>query len=434
MIDEQRTVRKDANSKVAFDEAKQYIPGGVNSPVRAFKSVGITPVYIDHGEGSRVYDIDGQSYLDYVCSWGPLIMGHAHPEVVKALQAAVVKGTSFGAPTLAETEMAKLVCERVPSMDIVRMVNSGTEATMSAIRLARGFTSRSKILKFEGSYHGHADSLLIKAGSGVATLGLPDSPGVPEVVATHTITVPYNDLASVKLAFEKFGEEIAAIIVEPVAGNMGVVPPQPGFLEGLREVTQQYGSLLIFDEVMTGFRVGLHSAQGRFGVTPDLTCLGKVIGGGLPVGAYGGRRDILEQIAPSGPIYQAGTLSGNPLAMAAGYSTLKLLTPEVYERLEERAARLQAGFERNASELGIPVTINRVGSMVCPFFTEEKVVNFDTAKTSNQDHFRRYFTEMVNEGVSVAPSQFEGMFVSGVHTVEDIDATIEANYRALKRL
>ncbi|MDR6779924.1 MULTISPECIES: glutamate-1-semialdehyde 2,1-aminomutase [Paenibacillus] len=434
MIDEQRTVRKDANSKVAFDEAKQYIPGGVNSPVRAFKSVGITPVYIDHGEGSRVYDIDGQSYLDYVCSWGPLIMGHAHPEVVKALQAAVVKGTSFGAPTLAETEMAKLVCERVPSMDIVRMVNSGTEATMSAIRLARGFTSRSKILKFEGSYHGHADSLLIKAGSGVATLGLPDSPGVPEVVATHTITVPYNDLASVKLAFEKFGEEIAAIIVEPVAGNMGVVPPQPGFLEGLREVTQQYGSLLIFDEVMTGFRVGLHSAQGRFGVTPDLTCLGKVIGGGLPVGAYGGRRDILEQIAPSGPIYQAGTLSGNPLAMAAGYSTLKLLTPEVYDRLEERAARLQAGFERNASELGIPVTINRVGSMVCPFFTEEKVVNFDTAKTSNQDHFRRYFTEMVNEGVSVAPSQFEGMFVSGVHTVEDIDATIEANYRALKRL
>ncbi|MBO3285896.1 glutamate-1-semialdehyde 2,1-aminomutase [Paenibacillus sp. FSL M8-0228] len=434
MIDEQRTVRKDTNSKVAFDEAKQYIPGGVNSPVRAFKSVGITPVYIDHGEGSRVYDIDGQSYLDYVCSWGPLIMGHAHPEVVKALQAAVVKGTSFGAPTLAETEMAKLVCERVPSMDIVRMVNSGTEATMSAIRLARGFTSRSKILKFEGSYHGHADSLLIKAGSGVATLGLPDSPGVPEVVATHTITVPYNDLASVKLAFEKFGEEIAAIIVEPVAGNMGVVPPQPGFLEGLREVTQQYGSLLIFDEVMTGFRVGLHSAQGRFGVTPDLTCLGKVIGGGLPVGAYGGRRDILERIAPSGPIYQAGTLSGNPLAMAAGYSTLKLLTPEVYDRLEERAARLQAGFERNANELGIPVTINRVGSMVCPFFTEEKVVNFDTAKTSNQDHFRRYFTEMVNEGVSVAPSQFEGMFVSGVHTVEDIDATIEANYRALKRL
>ncbi|AHM67543.1 glutamate-1-semialdehyde 2,1-aminomutase [Paenibacillus polymyxa] len=434
MIDEQRTVRKDTRSKAAFDEAKQYIPGGVNSPVRAFKSVGITPVYIDRGEGSRVYDIDGQSYIDYVCSWGPLIMGHAHPEVVKALQAAVVKGTSFGAPTLAETEMAKLVCERVPSMDIVRMVNSGTEATMSAIRLARGFTKRSKILKFEGSYHGHADSLLIKAGSGVATLGLPDSPGVPEVVATHTITVPYNDLASVKLAFEKFGEEIAAIIVEPVAGNMGVVPPQPGFLEGLREVTRQYGSLLIFDEVMTGFRVGLHSAQGRFGVTPDLTCLGKVIGGGLPVGAYGGRRDILEQIAPSGPIYQAGTLSGNPLAMAAGYSTLKLLTPEVYDRLEERAARLQAGFERNARELGIPVTINRVGSMVCPFFTDEKVVNFDTAKTSNQDHFRRYFTEMVNEGVSVAPSQFEGMFVSGVHTVEDIDATIEANYRALKRL
>lgn len=434
MNDGHRTVRKDTRSKAALNEAKQYIPGGVNSPVRAFKSVGITPVYIDRGEGSHVYDIDGQFYIDYVCSWGPLIMGHAHPEVVKALQAAVLRGTSFGAPTLAETEMAKLVCELVPSIDLVRMVNSGTEATMSAIRLARGFTKRSKILKFEGSYHGHADSLLIKAGSGVATLGLPDSPGVPEVVATHTITVPYNDLASIKVAFEKFGEEIAAIIVEPVAGNMGVVPPQPGFLEGLREVTRQYGSLLIFDEVMTGFRVGLHSAQGRFGVTPDLTCLGKVIGGGLPVGAYGGRRDIMEQIAPSGPIYQAGTLSGNPLAMAAGYSTLQLLTPEVYDQLEERAARLQAGFERNARELGVPVSINRVGSMVCPFFTHEKVVNFDTAKTSNQDHFRRYFTEMVNEGVSVAPSQFEGMFVSGMHTVEDIDATIEANYRALKRL
>ncbi|MFM9280130.1 glutamate-1-semialdehyde 2,1-aminomutase [Paenibacillus jiagnxiensis] len=433
-MSEQTKVRADERSRTAFEEAKQYIPGGVNSPVRAFKSVGITPIYIDRGEGSRVYDIDGNSFIDYVGSWGPLIMGHAHPDVISALQEAVVKGTSFGAPTLIETEMAKLVCERVPSIDIVRMVNSGTEATMSAIRLARGYTGRSKILKFEGSYHGHADSLLIKAGSGVATLGLPDSPGVPEGVASNTITVPYNDLKSVQLAFEKFGEEIAAVIVEPVAGNMGVVPPQPGFLEGLRKVTKEHGSLLIFDEVMTGFRVGLHSAQGRFGVTPDLTCLGKVIGGGLPVGAYGGRREIMERIAPTGPVYQAGTLSGNPLAMIAGYTTLKLLTPEVYDRLEQLAARLQAGFERNARETGIPVTINRVGSMVCPFFTDGQVVNYDTAKSSNLDHFRRYFAGMVNHGVSVAPSQYEGMFVSGVHTDEDIDATIEANYYALKQL
>ncbi|GJM76442.1 glutamate-1-semialdehyde 2,1-aminomutase [Paenibacillus macerans] len=321
-------------SRQAFEEAKKVLPGGVNSPVRAFKSVGLTPMYIDRGIGSRVYDIDGNSFIDYVGSWGPLIMGHAHPEVVKALQETAAKGTSFGAPTLLETEMARLVAERVPSIDVVRMVNSGTEATMSAIRLARGYTGRSKIMKFEGSYHGHADSLLIKAGSGVATLGLPDSPGVPEGVAANTIAVPYNDLESVKLAFERFGEEIAGVIVEPVAGNMGVVPPQPGFLEGLRKITSQYGSLLIFDEVMTGFRVHMNCAQGRFGITPDLTCLGKVIGGGLPVGAYGGKREIMEQIAPTGPIYQAGTLSGNPLAMAAGYTTLSLLTPEVYERLE----------------------------------------------------------------------------------------------------
>ncbi|GGA36477.1 glutamate-1-semialdehyde 2,1-aminomutase [Paenibacillus physcomitrellae] len=426
--------RRDDKSRAAFEEAKQYIPGGVNSPVRAFKSVGLTPIYADHGQGSRIYDIDGNSFIDYVGSWGPLIMGHAHPEVVNALQETAAKGTSFGMPTLLETEMAKLVAERVPSIDIVRMVNSGTEATMSAIRLARGYTGRSKILKFEGSYHGHADSLLIKAGSGVATLGLPDSPGVPEGVAANTITVPYNDIETVKLAFEKFGEEIAGVIVEPVAGNMGVVPPLPGFLEGLRSVTEQYGSVLIFDEVMTGFRVGLNCAQGRFGITPDLTCLGKVIGGGLPVGAYGGKREIMEKMAPTGPIYQAGTLSGNPLAMTAGFTTLSLLTPEVYERLETLSARLQAGFEQNAQERGIPCTINRVGSMVCPFFTNEKVINFDTARTSDFDLFRRYFAAMVDEGVSVAPSQFEGMFVSGVHTEADIDDTIEAQRRALQRL
>lgn len=425
---------REERSREAFEEAKKVLPGGVNSPVRAFKSVGLTPMFIDHGAGPRIYDIDGNSFIDYVGSWGPLIMGHAHPEVVKALQSAVAKGTSFGAPTLLETEMAKLVAERVPSVDIVRMVSSGTEATMSAIRLARGYTGRNKIMKFEGSYHGHADSLLIKAGSGVATLGLPDSPGVPEGVAVNTITVPYNDLESVKLAFEHFGEEIAGVIVEPVAGNMGVVPPLPGFLEGLREVTTQFGSLLIFDEVMTGFRVHMNCAQGRFGVTPDVTCLGKVIGGGLPVGAYGGRREIMEQIAPSGPIYQAGTLSGNPLAMTAGFTTLSLLTPEVYDRLERLSAKLQAGFESNAKEKGIPFTVNRVGSMVCPFFTNEKVINFNTAKTSDLDLFHRYFGALLEEGINVAPSQFEGMFVSGVHTEEDIDLTIEAQRRALKKL
>ncbi|OKP76341.1 MULTISPECIES: glutamate-1-semialdehyde 2,1-aminomutase [Paenibacillus] len=426
--------RREEASRKAFDEAKQYIPGGVNSPVRAFKSVGLTPVYVDHGAGSRIYDIDGNSFIDYVCSWGPLIMGHAHPEVVKALQETAVKGTSFGAPTLLETEMAKTVVGRVHSVDIVRMVNSGTEATMSAIRLARGYTGRSKILKFEGSYHGHADSLLIKAGSGVATLGLPDSPGVPEGVAMNTITVPYNDLEGVKIAFERFGNEIAAVIVEPIAGNMGVVPPLPGFLEGLRKVTTGYGALLIFDEVMTGFRVNRGCAQGLFGMEPDLTCFGKVIGGGLPVGAYGGKREIMEQIAPTGPIYQAGTLSGNPLAMAAGLTTLRLLTPEVYDRLEVLGARLEAGLMRNAVDTSIPLTINRVGSMVCPFFTEGPVINYDTAKASNLDRFRAYFGKMLDQGISVPPSQFEGMFVSAAHSEQDIDDTLEAHYQALKSL
>ncbi|MFS0839926.1 glutamate-1-semialdehyde 2,1-aminomutase [Paenibacillus sp. 1P03SA] len=427
--------RNDTKSAAAFAEAKKVIPGGVNSPVRAFKSVGLTPMYMERASGSRVYDIDGNEYIDYIGSWGPLILGHAHPEVIEAVKSTAEKGTSFGAPTLIETEMAKLVAERVPSIDIVRMVNSGTEATMSALRLARGFTKRNKILKFEGSYHGHADALLIKAGSGVATLGLPDSPGVPESVAQNTLTVPYNDLETVKVVFEKFGEDIAAVIVEPIAGNMGVVPPLPGFLEGLREVTSKFGALLIFDEVMTGFRVHLNCAQGLFGVTPDLTCLGKVIGGGLPVGAYGGRKDIMEQIAPSGPIYQAGTLSGNPLAMAAGYTTLKLLgQPGVYEDLERKSARLAEGFLANAKETGVASTLNRVGSMVCPFFTEQDVVNYETAKTSDLSVFNRYFGNLLDLGVSVAPSQFEGMFVSAAHTDEDIEATIEANREALKRL
>ncbi|WNQ12950.1 glutamate-1-semialdehyde 2,1-aminomutase [Paenibacillus aurantius] len=426
--------RRDSRSREAFEEAKKVIPGGVNSPVRAFKSVGLTPVFAERGQGSKVYDIDGNEFIDYIGSWGPLIMGHAHPEVVEALKKTAERGTSFGMPTELETVMARLVCERVPSLDIVRMVNSGTEATMSALRLARGYTGRSKIVKFEGSYHGHADSLLIKAGSGVATLGLPDSPGVPEGVAVNTITVPYNDLDSVKLAFEKFGEEIAAIIVEPVAGNMGVVPPAEGFLQGLRDVTSRYGSLLIFDEVMTGFRVDYHCAQGLYGITPDLTCLGKVIGGGLPVGAYGGRREIMEQIAPSGPIYQAGTLSGNPLAMAAGFTTLSLLTPAVYEELERKAARLEEGFRRNAEEAGVARTINRVGSMVCPFFTAEKVVNYETAKTSDLGRFTRYFSRLLDLGIVIAPSQFEGMFVSAAHSDEDIEVTIAANREALQGL
>lgn len=433
-MSEHSNSRIDKLSSEAFAEAKQYIPGGVNSPVRAFKSVGLTPAFIKRGEGSRIFDIDGNEFIDYVCSWGPLILGHAHPEVVEAIKRTAENGTSFGAPTELETAMAKLVCERVPSLDLVRMVNSGTEATMSALRLARGFTGRSKILKFEGCYHGHADSLLIKAGSGVATLGLPDSPGVPEGVAVNTITVPYNDIDSVKVAFETYGEDIAAIIVEPVAGNMGVVLPLPGFLQGLRDITKQYGSLLIFDEVMTGFRAGYNCAQGRFGITPDLTCLGKVIGGGLPVGAYGGRRDIMERMAPTGPIYQAGTLSGNPLAMAAGYTTLSLATPEVYEALEAKSARLEAGMLANAKKYGVPSTINRIGSMVCPFFTDQHVINYETAKSSDLNKFNRYFANLLDLGINVAPSQFEGMFVSAAHTNEDIDATIEAHGEALRRL
>ncbi|MEX2415677.1 MAG: glutamate-1-semialdehyde 2,1-aminomutase [Paenibacillaceae bacterium] len=429
------TGRQDSRSKEAFAEALRYIPGGVNSPVRAFRSVGLTPYYVERGEGSRIYDIDGHSYIDYIGSWGPLILGHAHPAIIEAIQQTAAKGTSFGAPTQLETEMAKLVCERVPSVEMVRMVNSGTEATMSALRLARGFTGRSKIVKFEGCYHGHADSLLIKAGSGVATLALPDSPGVPEAVAAQTITIPYNDLDAVQQVFEKYGDEIAGVIVEPIAGNMGVVPPASGFLEGLRKVTSNYGSLLIFDEVMTGFRVDMHCAQGLYGISPDITCLGKIIGGGLPVGAYGGRRDIMEMVAPAGPIYQAGTLSGNPLAMAAGYTTLSILgQPGVYESLERKSARLEQGLMDNAKEKGIACTINRVGSMVCPFFTDVKVTNYESAKTADLKRFNRYFAALLDHGVSVAPSQFEGMFVSLAHTDEDIEATIEAHRNALQNL
>lgn len=427
-------MRSYEKSKAAFAEAVKLMPGGVNSPVRAFKSVKMDPIFMERGKGSKIYDIDGNEYIDYVLSWGPLIHGHANDQVVEAIKKVTELGTSFGAPTLSENKLAELVIERVPSIEIVRMVSSGTEATMSALRLARGYTSRNKIMKFEGCYHGHGDSLLIKAGSGVATLGLPDSPGVPESIAQNTITVPYNDLDSVRYAFEQFGDDIAGIIVEPVAGNMGVVPPLPGFLEGLREITTQYGALLIFDEVMTGFRVDYNCAQGYFGVTPDITCLGKVIGGGLPVGAYGGRADIMEKIAPSGPIYQAGTLSGNPLAMTAGYETLSQLTPEHYTEFKKKADRLEQGIEAAAKKYDIPCRINRAGSMIGFFFTNEEVINYEAAKTSNLDYFATYYREMAEQGVFLPPSQFEGLFLSTAHSDEDIDKTIAAAETAFSKL
>ncbi|MBX9973226.1 glutamate-1-semialdehyde 2,1-aminomutase [Cytobacillus firmus] len=427
-------MRSYEKSNKAFKEASELMPGGVNSPVRAFKSVNMDPIFMERGRGSKIYDIDGNEYIDYVLSWGPLILGHTNERVVEGIKKVAEMGTSFGAPTEIENELAKLVIERVPSIEVVRMVSSGTEATMSALRLARGYTGRNKIMKFEGCYHGHGDSLLIKAGSGVATLGLPDSPGVPEGVAKNTITVPYNDLESVRYAFEQFGDDIAGVIVEPVAGNMGVVPPQPGFLEGLREITEQNGSLLIFDEVMTGFRVGYNCAQGYFGVTPDITCLGKVIGGGLPVGAYGGKREIMKQIAPSGPIYQAGTLSGNPLAMTAGFETLSQLTPHSYKEFERKADRLEEGLKAAAEKYDIPHTINRAGSMIGIFFTNEDVINYEKAKTSNLEFFAEYYREMANQGVFLPPSQFEGLFLSTAHSDEDIEKTIHAAEKAFSKL
>lgn len=418
----------------AYKEAVTLMPGGVNSPVRAFKAVKMSPIFMERGRGSKIYDIDGNEYIDYVLSWGPLILGHTNPRVVEAIKKVAELGTSFGAPTLIENKLAKLVKERVPSIDIIRMVSSGTEATMSALRLARGYTKRNKIVKFEGCYHGHGDSLLIKAGSGVATLGLPDSPGVPEGIANNTITIPYNDIEGVKTAFEKYGDDIAAVIVEPVAGNMGVVPPLPGFLQNLRDITKEYGSLLIFDEVMTGFRVAYNCGQGYFSVTPDLTCFGKVIGGGLPVGAFGGRAEIMEQIAPSGPVYQAGTLSGNPLAMTAGYETLIQLTPEVYVEFERKAKRLEEGITLAAKKYEIPLTFNRAGSMVGFFFTNEKVINYDKAKTSNLEFFAKFYQEMANQGIFLPPSQFEGLFLSTEHSDEDIEKTIEATENAFAKL
>lgn len=420
-----------SKSKQAFSEAVNLMPGGVNSPVRAFKSVDMDPIFMERGKGSKIYDIDGNEYIDYVLSWGPLILGHANDTVTAALNKAVLNGTSFGAPTELENKMAELVIDRVPSIEMVRMVSSGTEATLAALRLARGFTGKNKILKFIGCYHGHSDSLLIKAGSGVATLGLPDSPGVPKGTAENTITVHYNDLDAVKAAFERFGDDIAAVIVEPVAGNMGVVPPVDGFLEGLREITSEHDALLIFDEVMTGFRVGYNCAQGYFGVTPDLTCLGKVIGGGLPVGAFGGRRDIMEQIAPSGPVYQAGTLSGNPLAMTGGFYTLSQLTPDSYDYFNHLGDMLEQGLTEVFSKHNVPITINRAGSMIGFFLNAEKVTNFEIASRSDLKLFAAMYKEMANNGVFLPPSQFEGMFLSTEHTEEDIQKTIDAFDKAL---
>ncbi len=421
-------------SKKAFAVAKELMPGGVNSPVRAFKSVDMDPIFMKSGKGAMLTDIDGNEYIDYVLSWGPLILGHSEPNVVKAIQAVAESGTSFGASTLIENELAQLVIDRVPSIEMVRMVSSGTEATMSALRLARGYTGRNKILKFEGCYHGHGDSLLIKAGSGVATLGLPDSPGVPESVAKNTITVAYNDIEGVRYVFENFGDDLAAVIVEPVAGNMGVVPPVAGFLEELRELTEKNGTVLIFDEVMTGFRVGYNCAQGYFGVTPDLTCLGKVIGGGLPVGAFGGKREIMEMVAPAGTVYQAGTLSGNPLAMTAGYETLSQLTEDSYKHFIKLGDMLEAGFKEAASKYNIPHTVNRAGSMIGFFFTNEHVTSYDVAKTSDLEFFAKYYRLMAEEGIYLPPSQFEGMFLSTAHTEEHIEKTVQAFHTVFEKL
>lgn len=428
-------------SAAAFAEAKQYLPGGVNSPVRSYRSVDCDPPFIARAKGSRIYDIDGNEYIDYVGSWGPMIVGHAHERVVAALQEAAQNGTSYGAPTLLETRLAKLVQKIMPSMERIRMVNSGTEATMSALRLARGFTGRDKIVKFVGCYHGHHDSLLVKAGSGAATFGVPDSPGVPKGVAENTITVPYNDVEAVREVLRVCGDEIAAVIVEPVAGNMGLVLPKQGYLRALRKLTEECGALLIFDEVMCGFRAALGGAQAAYGVTPDLTCLGKIIGGGLPVGAYGGRADIMEMVSPAGPVYQAGTLSGNPLAMTAGIATLEIISAEPeagqsdYSRmLTLKTKKLVMGMEAAAKAVGLKLQFHQAGSMFGVFFNEAPVYDYEAAARSDLDAFRVYFRAMLEQGVYLAPSQFETTFMSGAHTDADIERTIAASEAAFAKV
>jgi glutamate-1-semialdehyde 2,1-aminomutase len=422
-------------SDALFAEALNYIPGGVNSPVRAFRAVGGRPFFVNRARGAHVWDVDGNEYVDYVGTWGPAILGHAHPAIIKAVQAAAENGTSFGIPNPLEVTMARLICERVPSVQKVRMCNSGTEATMSAIRLARGFTRRDKIIKFDGCYHGHADSLLVKAGSGALTFGNPDSAGVPASFTQHTIVLPYNDVDAVRAAFAANPGQIAGIIVEPVPGNAGLYLPKPGYLEALREITSAEGALLIFDEVMTGFRLAKGGAQERFGIKPDLSCFGKVMGGGLPVGAFGGRAEIMDCLAPLGPVYQAGTLSGNPVAMAAGIAALdELGKGDAYSRLEALGAALETGLKEAAQAAGIPVRFNRCGSMFCAYFTAQPVWNLADAMTSDRERFKRYFHGMLEQGVYLAPSQFEAGFLSTAHSEQDIDKTVRAAAQVLKTL
>lgn len=423
-------------SSQAFESALKVLPGGVNSPVRAFKGVGGTPVFMRKAQGPYLWDIEGKRYIDYVLSWGPMILGHAHPEVIAAVQAACADGLSFGAPTERETELAQLIIAMMPNIEKVRLVNSGTEATMTALRLARGFTQRNMIIKFEGCYHGHVDSLLIKAGSGALTLGVPTSPGIPESVAAHTLTLPYNDSASVKLAFQQYGAEIAAIMVEPIAGNMNLVIPDTSFLQTLRECCNQYGNLLIFDEVMTGFRVGPQGAQGLFNIRPDLTCLGKIIGGGMPLGALGGRADIMEHLAPAGPVYQAGTLSGNPIATIAGLTTLSLLrSPDFYPQLSARTSELLEGWQQAADQAGIAFTTQQAGGMWGIFFTEHKTItNFTEVMSCDSQRFAQFFHGMLQQGVYLAPSAFEAGFMSSAHDASIIEITIAAAQRVFSQL
>ncbi len=422
-------------SKALFEQAKKYLPGGVNSPVRAGNAVGMDPPFIASANGCVLRDVDGNEYIDYVCSWGPMILGHAHPEVLSAIRDGLAAGTSYGAPTEIEVEMAETIVRMVPSIEMVRMVNSGTEAAMSAIRLARGYTGRTKIVKFEGCYHGHADSVLVSAGSGVATLGIPGSPGVPRDLAMHTLSLPFNNLETVEQAFNEYGADIAAVIVEPIPGNMGVIIPDLEFLKGLRRITLKHEALLIFDEVISGFRVACGGAQELYGITPDLTCLGKIIGGGLPVGAYGGRKDIMTRIAPVGDVYQAGTLSGNPLAMAAGLATLRLLEKkDVYGELERKAEMLFSGIRAQAEASGVEITVNRVGSMGSFFFGSRPVTDFATAKSSGSDRFKKYYAGMLRQGIYLAPSPFEATFVSTAHGDKEIQKTIKAAAAAFRSL